>query len=353
MLRRLSVLRPWAALAAAALAACAPRAVPQAQPAQPWVRVVAPQAVTAAGFGASGTVRARVESPLAFQVPGRIVARLADAGQRVRAGQVLMRLDARDLEQALQAAQADLAAAEAAAATAQAELARARGLAAQAFVSAQAVERAELAQREALARRDAAAARLAQARNARGYANLVAPAAGVLVEASGEPGQVVAAGQPVAVLAQGEAREIEVYLAETVPPPPSGRALAPDGRELALALREVAGAVEPLARTRRARYRVTGGGDALVLGAVVRVRFDGAPLPAAAFALPVGALDERALGARVWRVREGRVQPVPVQVDAIDETRALVRGALAADDRIVALGTHLLTEGMAVRELPR
>jgi RND family efflux transporter MFP subunit len=336
-----------------AVAACDPRPPAGAAAEPPWVRTAAVSAAGGGGFAASGTVRARIESPLSFQVSGRIAARLADAGQTVRAGQPLMRLDERDLEQAVQAAGAELAAAEAALATAESDLARNRELAQQAFISAQAVDRAELQRREAKGRRDAAAARLAQARNARGYAVLASPAAGVLLEVTGEPGQVVSPGQPVAVLAQGAQREIEVFFPEQVPPPPRGEALLADGRALPLALREVAAAVEPQGRTRRARYSVAADAPALVLGTVVRTRFALAAAPMAVFTVPIGALDERGDGARLWRLREGRLAAVPVQVLAVDGERAQVSGPLAAGERVVALGTHLLRDGMAVRELPR
>jgi RND family efflux transporter MFP subunit len=313
-----------------------------------------------AQFGLSGTVRAEVEAPLGFQVPGRIAARLAAAGNVVRAGQPLLRLDERDLLQAEQAALADLAAAEAALATARADLERSRALQQQGFVSAQALDRAELLLREAVARRDASAARRAQARNALGYAQLTSPAAGVLLDVIGEPGQVVAAGQPVAVLAQGAAREIELFLPETLTPPARGEALLPDGRALPLVLREVAGNVEPVGRTRRARYTVTEGAAALVPGAVVRTRFvvaaqarQGSEATVTALQVPIGALDERGAGARVWRLVDGRVAPVDVKVIGMDGERAQISTELPAGTRVVALGTHLLREGMAVRELPR
>ena len=342
-----------AAVLALALAACGPRQPAPAAAAAPLVRVATPVPVAGATLGASGTVRARVEAPLAFQVGGRIAERRADAGQAVRAGQPLLMLDPRDLDQAQQAADAEHAAALAALATAEAELARARQLAAQGFVSPQAVERAELQRRELQTRREAAAARLAQARHARGYAVLNAPAAGLLVDVRGEPGQVVTAGQAVATLAHG-AREVEVFLPDGVPPPPRGQATGPDGRTRPLVLREVAGALDPQGRTRRARYTVGADADMLALGSVVATRFElSQPSPAAVYGLPIGALDERGQGARVWRVRDGRVETVPVQVLVVDDTQARVAGALGPQDRVVTLGTHLLQPGMAVRETSR
>lgn len=317
----------------------------------PFVKTAAVASADAGAVGLSGTVRARYETPVAFQVGGRIAARRVDAGQAVRAGQVLFELDARDLEQALQAAQADAAAAQAALATARAELGRVRQLQARNFVSAQALDRSELAEREARTRLDAARARLAQARNAQGYARLSAPAAGVLVEVSGEPGQVVATGQRVATLAHAGEREVEVFFPDAARPPATGQLIRADGAALPLRLREVSGAVDPQSRTWRARYSVSTGGDALALGSVVRAAF---ALPGGddqALSVPIAALDERGEGPRVWQVVDGRAQPVAVEILALDAETAQVRGSLKAGDTVVALGTHLLTPGMAVREL--
>jgi hypothetical protein len=160
-------------------------------------------------------------------------------------------------------------------------------------------------------------------------------------------------GEPVAVLAQAGAREIEVYFPEGVTPPPHGELLRPDGAVLGLELRETAGAVEAVSRTRRARYTVAGDDKDLLLGAVARARFASQAIPTDVFVVPIGALDERGQGARLWRIEQGRVVPVAVTVLALDDHTARITGPLAAQDTVVALGTHLLRVGMAVRELPR
>jgi len=335
------------------LTACSDVPPPQADKAPPFVRTVKVTMGSQNEFGLSGTVRARVESPLAFQVGGRIALRRADAGERVAAGQVLFELDARDLEQGVRAAEADLAAAEAALATATADLARARQLQQRNYTSTQALERSELARREAQTRRDAVATRLVQARNALGYARLQAPAAGVLMDVVGEAGQVVGAGQQVALLAQAGERELEVHFPAGVTPPAEGEAVSTGGEVLPLALRETAGAVERQGRTLRARYTVRGAQDGWVPGTVLRTRFQTAVVDAGEFVVPLGAINERGEGPRVWRLREGTVGPVPVSVIATDGELARVRGELAAGDTVVALGTHLLIEGMKVRELAR
>ena len=102
----------------AGLAACSREAAPlAAQAAAPFVRTVAPRTAGGDSLLLSGTVRARQETPLAFQIGGRIASRHADAGDAVSAGQLLFRIDPRDLAAAAQAAAADEAAARAALAT--------------------------------------------------------------------------------------------------------------------------------------------------------------------------------------------------------------------------------------------
>ena len=342
-------------MSAALLLGCSPPHEEAAGESAPYVRVVQPRAVAGRVVEFSGTIRARVEAPLAFQVGGRIVSRAVDAGQMVRAGQVLLSLDTHDLALALESAEAEQAAATSALANAEAELRRVMQLQKQNFISEQAVERAALQRREAQSGRDAASARQAQARNALGYAALKAPADGILIEVTGEPGQVVTAGQTVAQLAQG-AREVEVFFPEAVTPPATGQLSLPGGATELLRLREVSGALDPLGRTRRARYTVADGGDSLALGSVVNARFDldsdaaadvGAVAPV--FSLPLGALDERGRQPQVWRVHNGQVVPVPVHVLAMDDRQARVQGQLSLEDRVVALGTHLLRDGLAVR----
>ena len=340
-------------ISAALLLGCSPPQEEAAGESAPYVRVVQPRAVADRVVEFSGTVRARVEAPLAFEVGGRIVSRAVDAGQMVRAGQVLLGLDTRDLALALESAEAEQAAAASALANAEAELRRVMELQKQNFISEQAVERAALQRREAQTRRDAANARLAQSRNALGYAALKAPADGILIEVTGEPGQVVTAGQTVAQLAQG-AREVEVFFPEAVTPPATGQLSLPGGATELLRLREVSGALDPMGRTRRARYTIADGGDSLALGSVVNARFyldaaadAGAVAPV--FSLPLGALDERGRQPQVWRVHNGQVVPVPVHVLAMDDRQARVRGPLSLEDRVVALGTHLLRDGLAVR----
>ncbi len=340
----------WMVAACVLLAGCGRQETPEQQQEQPVVVRTAPvRAAEPAPLVLSGTVRARHETPLAFQVGGRIVARLVDAGASVQTGQVLARLDPKDVLARLEAAQAEVRAAQAQWRLAQNELARTERLAAQQFVGEQALDRARTQLEAARSQLEAAQAQERQARNALGYTELRAPTDGVLMEWSAEPGQVVAEGQPVATLAQKGAHEVEVALPERFgsQPPLRGEAISSDGSVVPIELREVSGAADPVSRTFRARYRLLTA-DPPPLGSVVQVRLPQPPVEG--WEVPVGAIDERGAGARVWRVREGRLEAVPVEVLSMDQRTARVRGPLQAGERVVAFGTHVLREGMRVEE---
>jgi multidrug efflux pump subunit AcrA (membrane-fusion protein) len=79
----------------------------------PWVLSARVEAAPNSVWTLTGTVRARHEIPLSFRIGGEIQARLVDAGARVEAGDVLFRLDPRDVTQQRLAAEATVASARA------------------------------------------------------------------------------------------------------------------------------------------------------------------------------------------------------------------------------------------------
>jgi RND family efflux transporter MFP subunit len=206
-------------------------------------------------------------------------------------------------------------------------------------------------EREARTRLDATESRVELARNALQYASLNAPADGVLTTVTGESGQVVNAGQTIAMLAYRDDREVEVYLPEGVKPPKQGNILIRGREPRDITLREVAGSVDALSRTLRTRYSIADETGNLSLGSIVRVRFALDHTDSNTLDLPLGALDERGDGAFVWVFRDGQVHSVPVEVQDMGPERVRISAGLKADARVVALGTHLLREGMPVREL--
>lgn len=343
----------WFLLTAAAWLAACSNGDPTPSGGVPRTVVTAPATVVSeAATRLSGTVHARFETAVAFEVPGRILTRRVDAGERVAAGDVLLRLDPEEFSQAVAVARADLAAARAELETARAETRRNRDLLAREFISPQVFERVQLAEESARERVDAARARLEQAEIRRRRTELTAAADGVLLEVTGEPGRVVAAGEPVAVLAHGDAREVAVSLPVAAGVPESGRLIV-DGRAVArLRLRAVAGGADPVTRTWPARYTILGADRPPRLRSVVRVALDGGGRDDL-LQVPVGAINERGDGPRVWTVVDGRARPVPVTLVDLDTEHARIAAELAPGTRVIALGTHLLEPGMPVRDRGR
>lgn len=317
----------------------------------PWVKTFEVDVADPMPLRLSGTLRGRYEIPQAFQVAGRLQQRYVDAGQRVAEGDLLFKLDKRDLLAAAAVAAAGVKSAEAALAIAKSELERQQQLVERKFVSQQTLQRFELAVREALSQKETAAALNQQAQNALSYTELRAAKAGVMTEVKVEPGQVVAIGQVLAILVEDALLDVEVFLPEGEAPAQTGELLLSSGEKLELSLREIAGAADSSSRSWRARYSLQAPyPSSLTLGSVVSVRL-ASPQAVSSLRVPLGALDERGQTPQIWVFAQGQVQPLAVEVLALEAEHARIQAELPVGTRIVALGTHLLTPGMQVREL--
>jgi RND family efflux transporter MFP subunit len=346
-----------------ALAACGDKPAADARTAAPLVETVLVQGAPATARSFTGVVGARVQSDLGFRVPGKVVQRLVDVGQSVHRGQPLMRIDPVDLGLQARAQAEAVAAARARARQAADDEARYRDLVGEGAVSASAYEQLKAAAESARAQLSAAEAQYDVARNAAGYALLVADADGVVVDTLAEPGQVVGAGQPVVRLAHAGPREAVVQLPETMRPPLGSRAQATlyGGQAAGVArLRQLADAADRLTRTYEAKYVLDGPLADAPLGATVTLRLDGdgktdtlksGALQAGALQVPAAAVLDAGKGSGVWAVAgdPARVTWRRVDVLAIGDDTARVTGQLKAGERVVALGAHLLHEGDAVR----
>src|SRR3977135_375165 len=208
------------AAAFATLALPAQKASALSDPRQelPIVRLATAARVTGCERGFTGVVGARVESNLGFRVAGKIVERLVNVGDQVRAGQPLMRIDETDLRLALTAKRNAVAAARASLVQADADEQRYARLVSDGWASHQRYEQAKAASDTAKAQLAAAEAEAGVAENQATYSVLVADADGTVVETLGEPGQVVSAGQTVVRLAQAGPREAVVALHATIRP---------------------------------------------------------------------------------------------------------------------------------------
>ena len=306
----------------------------------------------------SGVVAARVQSDLGFRVPGKILERLVDAGQAVKRGQALMRIDPTDLRLATHARDEAVAAATARARQTAEDEARYRDLVAAGAVSASAYDKIKAAADSARAELKVAQAQADVARNETGYAVLLADADGVVVDTLAEPGQVVSAGQVVVRVAHAGRREAVIALPESLRPAigSAGRAtLYGSGLTGAAKLRQLSDAANPQTRTFEARYVLEGRLAEAPLGSTVSIEIQsGRATPA--LQIPVSALFDQGKGPGVWLVKaqEDQGQGLQatwraVQVAGLSSESAAISGGLTAGDRVVVLGAHLLHEGEQVR----
>jgi len=319
----------------------------------PLVRIEAVETSVQSERSFTGIVAARVQSDLGFRVPGKVLQRLVDAGQTVRRGQPLMRIDPTDLRLAMRAHEEAVAAARARAhQTAKDEL-RHRNLVYPGAVSSSEYDKAKAGAESARAELNAAEAQAGVARNEMSYAVLFADADGVVVESLAEPGQVVAAGQVVVRVAHAGRREAVIELPETLRPAigSTGRAILYGSGLTGFAkLRQLSDAANRQTRTFEARYVLEGRLADAPLGSTISIQvLDGRSAPA--LQVPIGAIFDSGKGPGVWLV-EGETPRVTwraVQVAGLSGEAASVVGELEVGNRVVALGAHLLHEGERVR----
>lgn len=343
--------------AAVLLAACSP-APDTTPPARPVRTVQVPAATDAIHHQTyAARIEARHALVLAFEVPGRVIERRVEVGDRVTAGTVLARLDAADFRLRERDLAARLTAAEAQHADAVAALRRARDLRPKGFVSQAEFDRLTFREQNLRAQRRAVLAQLTLARRELDYTTLRAPADGVVTDHAIELGQVVAAGQVAVELARaGELEavfDVPEHLVPGLPGTLTVTLWAAPERPLTAQVREVAPRAAGASRTYRVRASLPAVADGprprLGMSATVHVT-----VPAPQPALPASAIYTHDDGQpAVWVVDSAAdgghtVRLQPVQLGAPQGDLLTVSGGLRPGDRVVTAGVHDLHAGQAV-----
>jgi RND family efflux transporter MFP subunit len=206
-----------------------------------------------------------------------------------------------------------------------------------------------------LASVDTARAALAEAEQLVREGELRAPFNGVVEAVLAEPGEFIAAGQPVLRISSPQGFEVEVRIPEALRAGVETDMRLPVWRVMDRNSEPLQGVVTEIARgSRRGELYplVVSLDDAtLVPGVAVEV---GVPQPTVeALALPVLAVVRSAKGTSVFRVRDGRAQQVAVNVLQLAGEQVLVRGDdIAAGDLVVYAGLSRLLDGDRVEVLP-
>lgn len=190
--------------------------------ASPWLQAAelsATPAAAANGAAASafdGVVEAVRQTVVAAQVPGAVVQLDVKVGDRVKAGQLLLRIDARAADQNAAASDAQVQAARAALDVATKEFERQKQLHSKAYISQAALEQAEAQFKATQAQVNAQLAQAGAARTQSGFYLVRAPFAGVVAEVPVQLGDMAMPGRPLLTLYDPAALRVTAAVPHTV-----------------------------------------------------------------------------------------------------------------------------------------
>jgi RND family efflux transporter MFP subunit len=178
--------------------------------------IAAQPAAGAATSAFDGVVEALRTTVVAAQVPGAIVQLDAKVGDRVAAGQVLARIDARAADQNAAASDAQVQAARASLDVASKDFERQKQLFQKNYISQAALERAESEFKSTQAQVTAQLAQSGAARTQSGFYVVRAPFAGIVAEVPVSLGDMAMPGRPLLTLYDPAALRVTAAVPQTV-----------------------------------------------------------------------------------------------------------------------------------------
>lgn len=321
----------------------------------PVVSVIAPGRTTIAGeITATGTLAARRAMPVgSVGEGGQVVSVLVEPGQWVGQGQILAVVDrsVQTQQQASQAAQIQVS--EADARLAQANLDRSLRLVDRGFVSKADVDRLTATRDAANARVRVARATLGQLRAQAARLNIVAPAAGLILERKVEPGQTVGAGSGVLFsIAKGGEMEMLAKLGEgdlaQLAPGVSAEVVPVGGsRALVGQVWQISPVIDPSSRQGTARIALAYSPELRPGGfatATIKAGTVVAPM------LPESAILSDIKGSYVYVVgANNKVARRDVRTGAVTDVGIAVVSGLAGTERVVLRAGGFLSPGETVK----
>jgi len=201
---------------AAALACALLASTPAGAQAKAFRAAPAQLAASAAASAFDGVVEAVRQTVVAAQVSGAVVQLDAKVGDRVTAGQVLLRIDARAADQNAAASDAQVQAARVSLEVASKDFERQKQLFQKNYISLAALERAESAFKLTQAQVSAQLAQAGAARTQSGFYIVRAPFAGVVAEVPVSLGDMAMPGRPLVTLYDPAALRVTASVPQSV-----------------------------------------------------------------------------------------------------------------------------------------
>ncbi|MGV8939245.1 MAG: efflux RND transporter periplasmic adaptor subunit [Allorhizobium sp.] len=340
------------ALSFVCLTACAPDEQPRDKAARRVETVVVKSEPLTETISTTGEISARVQSDLSFRTSGRITERLVDVGDRVKAGQVLARIDAEEQKADLEVALANLLSDQAQLTEAQQAFDRQERLFTTGVTTRAALDEARETLLRAQATVQSAQAAADTAKDTLGQADLEADAAGIITARNAEVGQVAQAAQLIFTLAHDGPRDAVLEADESSL---LGRELEDDvevrlltgGKGLKGTVREISPTIDTTTGTIRIKLALEDAPDVRLGSAVVATaRYK----PVITIELPWSAMASAFGQPAVWIVdpKTHAVSIRPVEILTYGAERFFVTSGLTQGEIVVSNGTKFLSEGEIV-----
>lgn len=306
-------------------------------------------------FSYSGEVRGRYESQLAFQVNGKIIKRNVQLGSVVNAGDVLMQIDAKDIQQTVNSNSAQIYSAQSQLELAESNVNRYRQLYEQGAVGRMVYDQYINAYNVAVAGVRQAQAQYAQGANQLDYSLLQADKPGVVSSITAEIGQVVSAGQVVATVVQDGEREVEISVPENrIEELRQARDLkvtfwALSNKMIDGKVREIAPMADSATRTFKVRISLLNPPPEMKLGMTANVTVLSGNVQKTVN-IPLTAIYQTGDTPTVWVVANDVMTLRPVKLGKFgNQSSVEILEGLQQGDRIVIKGVHKLKEGQKVK----
>ena len=302
----------------------------------------------------AGEIHSVYETKLAFQTGGKILSRKVKSGDHVQQGEVLAVLDTKEQEQTVRNMQAQASSALSQLKLAEKNMQRYRQLFTEGAVSEASYDQYMQQYEAAQATVEQSRAQAKQSLHQLGYGVLLADRDGVVARIKAEPGQVVTAGENVAVLADVNNLQIEFSV------PENSMDAAAIGKLVQVrfsnnvkesydaVIREVSPLADEETKTFQVKAQMQGDLSHVRLGMTARACMkseekDCSYIPmTAVFELP-------GQGKGVWLLRDGSVHFMRIETGRLAGEQAEVLSGLHQGDKIVAAGVQSLKEGQMVR----
>lgn len=276
-------------------------------------RVPVAEADVSPAGGYEGIVEAERQTVVAAQVTGTIEEVAVRAGDRVKKGQLLIRIDARSAAQAAAAGEAQFASAQATLELAKKELERQQQLFAQGYISQAAEDRALAKFKVAEAQAHAQGAMASQAATEAGFYSIRAPYAGVVSEVPAVQGDMAMPGHPLLTLYDPAALRVTAHVPHSVAAKGFDAAMLEiSGTEVKPAHLKILPAVDAGTNTVEVRFDLPPSYD-IVPGAFARVETGPNAGASGIVRVPLAAVVKRAELVGVY-VLNGQSQPMLRQV---------------------------------------